>query len=228
MAKKEVKSARTTIEEVNESLSSVAGLLEQNKKYINWALAAVVLIVVLIGAYIYGVRNPNIEKAKDLIGKADLEAVQGKTDDALKNYELGLDKYGNKPAERAAVNAAIILYQQGKYQEAAKHLESYDPEGNMVGPASQSLLGDCYVNLKQNDKALAAFDKAIRLAAGNEYYAPTFMLKKATVLHAMGKYNDEIEIYQTIKDQYPQYAQIYRVNPDKYIERAKALIEEKK
>ena len=223
MAKKEVKSARTTIEEVNEQLSTVAGRLEQNKKYIYWALAAVAAVVLVVGAYIYGVRNPGIEKAKDLIGKADIEAMQGKTDDALKNYELVLDQYGNKPAERAAVNAAIILYQQGKYEEAAKYLEKYTPEGNMVGPASQSLLGDCYVNLKQNDKALAAFDKAIRLAGGNEFYAPTFMLKKATVLHAMGKYDDEASIYQTIKDQYPDYARIYRINPDKYIERAKAM-----
>ena len=133
------------------------------------------------------------------------------------------DTYSNKPAERAAFNAAILLYQQGKNKEAAQYLEKYDPEGNLVGPASQSLLGDCYVNLKQYDKAVAAFDKAVKLAGDNEVYAPTFMLKKATVLHAQKKYADEVKIYETIRDKYPQYAQVYQVNMDKYIERAKAM-----
>ena len=54
-------------------------------------------------------------------------------------------------------------------------------------------------------------------------YAPTFMLKKATVLHELKKYADEIKIYETIRDSYPQYAQQLQVNVDKYIERAKAM-----
>ena len=65
--------------------------------------------------------------------------------------------------------------------------------------------------------------KAIKLAGDNEVYAPTFMLKKATVLHAQKKYADEVKIYETIRDKYPQYAQVYQVNMDKYIERAKAM-----
>ena len=51
-----------------------------------------------------------------------------------------------------------------------KYLNNFDPKGNIVGPASQSLLGDCYVNLKQLDKAVAAFDKAISLSGDNADY----------------------------------------------------------
>ncbi len=223
MAKRKNESARTTLEEVNESLTGAAQRIEENKKYIYYALGAAAVIVLLVAAYIFGVRNPNLQRAKDDIAKADMAYMQGDTVNALKEYEKVFDTYSNKPAERAAFNAAIILYQQGKNKEAADYLEKYDPEGNMVGPASQSLLGDCYVNLKQYDKAIAAFDRAVKLSGDNVFYTPTFMIKKATVLHEQKKYADEAAIYQVIKDKYMQYTQAYQFSVDKYLERANAL-----
>ena len=223
MAKKQNQSARTTLEEVNESLSTAAQRIEDNKKYINWALIAIAVIVLLAVGYIYGIRNPNLQKAKDQIGKADLELMQGNQDEALKGYEKVAAEFGNKPAERAHLNAAILLYEKGEYEKAAKHLEDYTPAGNLIGPASQSLLGDCYVNLKKLDQAIAAYDKAISLSGDNEAYTPAFMLKKATVLHEQKKFADEAAIYQTIKDKYPMYGQQNGFNVDKYLERANAL-----
>lgn len=223
MAKRKNESARTTLEEVNEQLTGAAQRIEENKKYIYYALGAIAVVVLLVAGYIFGVRNPNMQKAKDDIAKADMAYLQGDTTTALKEYQKVFEAYSNKPAERAAFNAAIILYQQGKNKEAAAYLEKYDPEGNMVGPASQSLLGDCYVNMKQYDKAISAFDKAVKLSGNNEFYTPTFMIKKATVLHEQKKYADEAAIYQTIKDKYPAYSQQTGFNVDKYLERANAL-----
>ena len=223
MAKKQDQGARTTLEEVNESLSTTAQRIEENKKYINWALIAIAVIVLLAVGYIYGIRNPNLQKAKDQIGKADLELMQGNQDEALKKYEAVAAEFSNKPAERAHLNAAIIQYEKGEYEKAAKHLEEYTTNGNLIGPASQSLLGDCYVNLKKLDKALAAFDKAISLAGDNEAYVPAFMIKKATILHEQKKYADEAAIYQTIKDKYPTFGQQTGFAIDKYLERANAI-----
>lgn len=223
MAKKKNESARTTLEEVNESLSTAAQRIEANKKYIYYALGAIAVVVLLALGYIYGIRNPNMQKAKESIAKADMAYLQGDTTAALQEYEKVFDAYNNKPAERAAFNAAIILYQQGKNKEAAAYLEKYEGEGNMVAPASKSLLGDCYVNMKQYDKALAAYDKAIQLSGDNQFYTPTFMIKKANVLHAQKKYADEAAIYEVIKNKYMQYTQAYNFNVDKYLERANAL-----
>ena len=223
MAKKQDQGARTTLEEVNESLSSAAQRIEDNKKYINWALIAIAAIVLLAVGYIYGIRNPNLNKAKEEIGKADITLLQGDEDAALKAYEKVADEFGNKNAERAHLNAAILLYKKGEYEKAAKHLEDFNPSGNLIAPAAQSLLGDCYVNLKKLDKAMAAYDKAISLTNGNEAYAPAFMIKKATVLHEQKKYAEEAAIYQEIKDKYPVYDQQNGVNAAKYIERANAL-----
>ena len=87
MAKRQDQGARTTLEEVNESLSSAAQRIEDNKKYINWALIAIAAIVLLAVGYIYGIRNPNLQKAKEQIGKADIALIQGNNDEALKGYE---------------------------------------------------------------------------------------------------------------------------------------------
>ena len=223
MAKKQNQSARTTLEEVNESLSSAAQRIEDNKKYINWALIAIAALVLLAIGYIYGIRNPNLQKAKDQIGKADLELLQGQEDEALKDYEKVAAEFSNKPAERAHLEAAILLYKKGEYEKALKQLEDYSHSGNLIGPASLSLMGDCYVNLKKYDQAIGAFDKAINMAGDNEAFAPAFMVKKATVLHEQKKYAEEAAIYQEIKDKYPMYDQQNGLNADKYIERANAL-----
>ncbi len=222
MAKKQNQSARTTLEEVNESLTSAAQRIEDNKKYINWALIAIALIAVLVGAFIY-FHNKGLNDAKEEIGKADIALLQGNEDEALKLYEKVADEFSNKVGDRAHLNAAIQLYQKGEYDKAIKHLEDYDPQGTLIGPASQSLLGDCYVNLKKYDQAMSAFDKAISLSEDNELFTPAFMMKKATLLHEQKKYADEAAIYQTIKDKYIAYCQQTGLNVDKYIERANAL-----
>ena len=222
MAKKQNQSARTTLEEVNESLTSAAQRIEDNKKYINWALIAIALIALLIGGYLY-LHNKNVAEATEEIGKADIEWMQGNEDNALKAYEKVADEFSVKPGERAHLNAAILLYQKGKYEEAIKHLEDYNAEGTLIAPASQSLLGDCYVNLKKYDQAMSAFDKAIKLSGDNELYTPAFMVKKAVLLHEQKKYAEEADIYQTIKDKYLMYCQQTGLNVDKYLERANAL-----
>ena len=79
----------------------------------------------------------------------------------------------------------------------------------------------------QKNLTPAAYDKAVSIANGNELYAPIFLMKKATVLNAQKKYADAGAIYQTIKDSYPKYVAAYRVNIDKYIERAKFQAEQK-
>ncbi|MBQ9576632.1 MAG: tetratricopeptide repeat protein [Muribaculaceae bacterium] len=222
MAKKQEQGARTTLEEVNESLTSAAQRIEDNKKYINWALIAIAVIALLAGGYIW-LHNKNLEEAKNKIGEADITLLQGSEDDALKAFEKVADEYSNTTGERAHLNAAILLYQKGEYEKAVKHLEDYSAEGNLIAPASKSLQGDCYVNLKKLDKALSAYDEAIKLANGNENYAPAFMIKKATVLHEQKKYAEEAAIYQEIKDKYFAYTQQSRFNVDKYLERANAL-----
>lgn len=221
MAKK-LNETRTSIEELNESLSGIEKKVEDNKKMIVWVVAAIVAIAVIILGYVYLIQNPNLEKAKEEIAKADADYTIGQDSIALNEYMAVADNYNNEASNRAGLNAAIILFEQGKYEEAINYLNKFDAEGVVVGPASQALLGDCYVNIEKYDDAVKAFDKAISLSGENELYTPLFILKKATVLREQQKYAEEAELLQTIKDEYPAFVSSYQVDVDKYLERAKA------
>ena len=218
MAKTET--TRTSIDELNESLSSFEQKVENNKKYIYWIAGGIVVLALIILGYVYGIHNPNMENAKAEIAKADMDLSLGKDSVALQEYLAVAANYSNDPANRASLNAAIILYKEGKYEEAAANIKNFDAEGTIVGPASQSLLGDCYVNLKKYDEAISAFDKAVSLSADNALYTPLFLLKKATVLRELKNFKGEAEIYQTIKEKYPEFAANYNVDIEKYLVRA--------
>ena len=223
MAKKQ-NETRTSIEELNESLSGIEKKVEDNKKMIVWVVAAIVAVAVIILGYVYLIKNPNLEKAKEEIAKADVDYTLGQDSIALNEYMAVADNYSNDASNRAGLNAAIILYKQGKYEEAIKYLKKFDADGVLVGPASQALLGDCYVNLQKYDDAVKYFDKAISLAGDNALYTPLFILKKATVLREQEKYAEEADLLQTIKDKYPDFIMGYQVDVDRYIERAKAQV----
>lgn len=213
---------RTSIDELNESLSGLEQRVEQNKKSVIWYAVALLVVIGLSLGYYYGKKSAK-EDAGEMIGKADIELMQGNDSVALAQYQAVAAEYSNGVANRANLNAAILLYQKGKYEEALKAVENYDVEEELVGAASQSLKGDCLVNLKKYDEAVAAYDEAISVANGNELYAPVFMMKKATVLSAQQKYSEAAAIYQNIKDNYSKYVNAYRVNIDKYIDRSNYL-----
>ena len=107
MANKE--NTRTSIEELNESLSSIEQKVENNKNYIYWVCGIIVVIAAAIMIYIYGVRNPGIESAKNEISQADMQLAQGNDSIALAQYMAVAENYSNSAANRANLNAAILL-----------------------------------------------------------------------------------------------------------------------
>ena len=230
MANKTKGSARTSVEGINDSLSSIEQKLENNQKYIYYALIAVAVVILAVGGYLW-YRSSAIEKGNKEIGKADIQLLMyNNPDSALTLYKRVAERNSFGPANRAAQMAATILFQKGKYDEALKYLKKSKPEGDVAGPAMKSLEGDCYVNKSQAkggkqyyNEALSAYDFFFNDAATTEIYTPVFMLKKATVLHANAKYADELKVYEDMKQQFPTYALQNRINLDKYIERAKAL-----
>ena len=154
-----------------------------------------------------------------MVNKADMEYVTKGDSAGLAAYKKAANE-SYAPANRAAQMAATILYKQKKYDEAIQLLEGSSFNGKIMGPAAQSLLADCYVNKKNYDKAISNYDKAIKQAGDNESLTPVIMKKKATVLHATKKYDDELAVYEAMKTQFPRTA--LGMNIDKYIERAKA------
>ena len=221
------KDVHTSIDELNETLTSVEQHVENNKKIIIWSLAGIVAVAAVILLYYYGIYAPNKKASSDAISKADIELAMGNDSTALAQYMQVADEFSGAQADRAALQSAIILYQKGKFEEAVKYLDDASFDENLVAPAAASLKGDCYVNLDKLSDALSAYDKAISMSDDNELYTPLFMTKKAVIYREQKQFDKEAEIYQAIKDKFPTFSANYNVDVDKYLARAKAEAEAK-
>ena len=151
-------------------------------------------------------------------------------------YKQVADNYGYDAGNRAALNAAIILYQQAqndstgraaKLEEAISYLKKYDAKESVIGASSRSLMGDCYVNLGNLQEGRKCFAEAAALSDNNPAYTPFFMMKEATVDRALGDHAAEAALYQAILDRFPAYGAEQGLDIEKYLKRAQASAEAK-
>ena len=163
--------------------------------------------------------------ADNAVGQADITLSTGNDSTALEQYRQVADNYGYSSGNRAALNAAILLYKDGKYDEAAEYLGKYDATESVIGAAAKSLEGDCYVNLDKLGEALGCYDEAIDLSDENPLYTPYFMMKKATVMREQKDYSGEAAMYRAIIKDYPQYGAQNGIEMEKYLKRAELQAE---
>jgi tetratricopeptide (TPR) repeat protein len=196
--------------------SQVAKLLN-NKKLIYGASIAVVAIVIIAFAWFF-IAQSGSRNADEMIAKADME----QNDSIAFNLYKQAAEAGYKSGNRAKVEVAIRLYNNGKYEDAIKYLDDASISDNIVAAGVYSLKGDCYVNLKKNDEAIKCFNKAISKADENPDIVPLVLIKLANVYRAENKFDDEFEAYDKLINEYPQYVQSAQTDIRKYYERAKA------
>lgn len=210
VSKKELKEAENEVNAVE--------TLKRNKKLITWTLVFILFVVVAILIYIL-VSNRNSKKADEAIGEAD--SIELNDSLALTKYQA-VANMGHDAGQRAKLNCAIIYYQNGRYQDAIDYLKDASIKDPLIEAGQYSLLGDCYVNLKDYDKALDAFDDALDAADDNPELTPVILIKKAHIYRAQNKFDKEAECYQTIVDEYPVFADENMTDFTKFVERAKA------
>lgn len=228
MSKKTVnEETRTSIDTVNDSLTGLSESVVKNKKQIAIVAGIVAVVVIGILVYIFLIKKPAIAKQDNAIAQADRELLTTGNDSIATAMYQQVAEGGYDAGNRAKLMAAIGLYKQAKYEDAIKYLEAYDATDDIIGAASFSLLGDCYVNIDKLDQAVNAFNDAISQSDNNAYYTPVFMVKLAHVYNAQGKHAEEAALYQGIVDKYPEFLGSTGFNIKKDLERAKILAGEK-
>lgn len=221
--KQNVEETRTSIDDVNDTLTGLGEKVQNNPKIVVYTCVAVAAVVAVILIWVYAIRQPGINAANDALGQADMELLMGNDSIALMKYEKVAAEHGYQAGDLAALNAAILLYQKKDYEKALGYLKDYKATESIIGAGAKSLEGDCYVNLQQYPQAVECYKKAIKLSDDNPHYTPVFMLKEATVLHEMKDYKAEAALYKEIISKYPAFESEINVNFDKYLERAEAL-----
>ncbi|MDE5553785.1 MAG: tetratricopeptide repeat protein [Muribaculaceae bacterium] len=196
-----------------------ADFVAKTKKYRKQLTAlfiavAVVLVIVLVW---FLVRQSQVAKADQAIALADVE----QNDSIALNLYKDAATHGTKSGDRAKIEAAIRLYQAGNYEEAIKYLNDASASDEIIASGIQALKGDCYVNLKNYDAAISAFEKAIKEADHNSQLTPILLVKEANVYREQKNFAAEAKAYETILKEYPAFGAA-NIDIRKYYERAKA------
>ncbi len=216
---------RTSIDEVNDTLTGISEKVQNNPKIIIWSCVAVAAVVAAILIYVYAVRQPGQASANQALGQADIELLMGNDSIALAKYQQVADNHGYDAGNLANLNAAILLYKQKKYDEAIQYLNNYSSSESIIGASAKSLEGDCYVNLQKYPEAIDCFKKAVKISDNNPHYTPAFLLKEATVYREMKNYKEEAAVYEEIMKNYPNYGAEIGMDIQKYLDRAKTAAE---
>lgn len=217
---KPVEEPRTSIDEVNDTLTGIGEKVQSNPKVIVWGCIAVAAVVAVILIYVYAIRQPGQNAANNALGQADVELLMGNDSVALAKYKQVAAGHGYDAGNLANLNVAILLYKEGKYEEAISYLKNYSASESVIGASAKSLEGDCYVNLKQYPQAIDCFKQAVKISDNNPHYTPAFLLKEATVLREQKDFKAEAAIYEQILKDYPTYGSEIGVDIKKYLERA--------
>lgn len=211
---------RTSIDEVNDTLTGIGEKVQSNPKVVVWSCIAVTAVVALILLYVYVIRQPAQNAANNAIGQADIELLMGNDSIALAKYQQVAADHGYSAGNLANLNAAILLYKKGDYEKALSYLKDYSSSESIIGASAKSLEGDCYVNLKQYPQAVDCYKQAVKISDNNPHYTPAFLLKEATVLREQKDFKAEAAIYEQILKDYPAYGAEIGVDIKKYLERA--------
>lgn len=212
------------VEALNHNLTSAGEKIANNRKYVFWGIGIVLLAAVFVLSYIFIYRNPKLNEAAEAYSKVEVNAM-GNDSIAAGEYAKVADKYSSTDGGNlAALSAAEAYYNLGDYKKALDYLKKFTTDEKVLSANAEVLMGDCYVNLKKYDDAINSFQSAVRKADGNPQIVPRVLLKEAVVFDAQRQYAKALECYETIKNDYPEFALGNGVDIDTYIEREKARL----
>lgn len=215
---------KTAIENLNEHLTDAGKKLSENRNILWWTLGGIAAVAAIILAYVFLYHNPHQKSAYEAFNQVEISAAGNDSVAAAQYKKVASDNSGTTAGKLAALSAAESYYEQGKYKEAAECLEKFSSSEPVLNTNAIVLTGDCYVNLKNYDKALGCYSKAISKAKNNDQIVPRVLLKMANVYDVQKKYQDAMGCYEQIKKDYPQFQLGNGMSIDAYIEREKARL----
>lgn len=225
--KKNIKHNEDPEVQIENAISQSERFIEKNGKKL---LVTLCVIVVFLGgyfAYNHLYKMPEEQKASSTIFVAQQFFTNGDFEKALNGDDNNpgflevLTKYGSTPTGNIASHYVGICYLNlGDFNKAITYLNGYSQvdgkAATIINAQNKGLIGDAYVELKDNTKALTNYEMAISLS-DNGLTTPYYLLKAAGVCEAMGNNAKAIEFCQNIKNNYFQSLEARDI--DKYIGR---------
>lgn len=218
-------------ESIEKALTNTEMFFEKNGKKLLIALAVIALAIGGYFGYDNFIVQPKSQSAANAMFEAQIQFERDSFATALNGVQgvfLGFDavasEYSGTPQGNVANHyAGICAMNMGDFQKAIAYFEKYSAAskgaGDVLAAQNFGLMGDCNVELGNNAKGVELYKKAIS-ASASVATAPLYTHKIAIALYTEGKLQEAIEMFKTIKTQYP--SSIQARDADRYI----ALVEQ--
>ena len=162
---KKIEENPTGFQSVENALSRTEQYIEENQKSLTIIILA---IVVVVGGYL-GYKKFYLEPTNREAQAAMYVAEKYFEQDSFKlalngdgaNYGFldVIDEYSvTKAANLAHYYAGICYMRTGQFEDAIENLEKFDAEDIMVASVALGAIGDCYLELDDNEKAALLFE----------------------------------------------------------------------
>ena len=224
MAKKNNKT-EDQFAQVGGALTKTEQFFENNQDKIVKFFGIIVTIVALFLGYQKFYLEPLEKEAQTEIFNAEINFAKDSFNLALNGDDqyLGFldiaDDYSNTKAGKLANYYAGLSYLYlGEFENAIEYLEDFKSEDIVLSSLSIGCIGDAYLELGDQDKAMDYYKDAANNHE-NEFTTPRFLMKQATIHELQENYEDALDIYNIINDDYRQSRE--GQNVAKYISRAK-------
>lgn len=222
MAKKKTPQV-DNLQELESALTKTERFIEENQKIITYVIGAIVVIVLGFLGFRKFYMQPKEADAQSQMFMAENYFEKDSFNLALNgdgNY-LGfldiIDEYGiTRSAKIAKYYAGISYLHLGQYEDAIEYLNKFKTKDLLLGPVAEGARGDAYLELGDQDKALAHYKKAYQMS-DNELTTPIYMMKAGKILELQDELESALELYKEIKAKYPTSAEGSSI--DKYISR---------
>ncbi|RYE36939.1 MAG: tetratricopeptide repeat protein [Sphingobacteriaceae bacterium] len=210
----------------SKTLAQTGNFVRENQKSLTFIVTAVLALIVIYFAYQKFYLAPReIEAsnkmyvAQDFWEKKDWDkAING--DAGYPGFAKIVDEYSNtKAANLAYYYLGVAYLNKGDFKKAAENFTNYRGDDAIIASQALGNTGDAYVELKDFDKAVTFYKKAID-KGNNSFTSPIYLKKLGLVYENQKNYNDALDAYQKIKTDFPESNEA--ANADKYIARVQA------
>jgi tetratricopeptide (TPR) repeat protein len=193
-----------------ESMGKVTSFYEDNKKFIQYALGALVVLVVGGYAYVQNQATRNNDASTKLATVYPLYdkdqyqlAIDGVPERKVTGLKSIVDEYGGTTSGNLArFYLANCYFNLGKYDEAVSHFEDFSASQQYLVISRLTGLAACYEAKGEYEKAAESFEKAVAkypkdvdAAANLNNAAANFMLA--------GNKDRAVELFKKLKKEFP-------------------------
>jgi len=226
MAKK-INKTEEQLANVEENLSKAGLFVVDNQEKIIKIIGSIVIIIAVFALYTKFIVEPNEEEASKEMYIAEFYFQNNDYDKALNGdgqysgFLTVADNYSSTKSGNLANYYAAICQMNlapndsiNYYEDALNSLNNFDTNDEILYSLATGLKGDANLELGNTTEALNYYELA-STDYTNDFTTPYFMMKQAFVHELNENYNSALNIYESIKENYPQSKEGLSI--DKYI-----------